>query len=185
MNYFASLKFLCFIALVSYTSAQTYIALQGEGGCQCQGIEEFLAEAEGKRSCVYLDQHGVPTIGIGFNLSRPDAPGLINSLGLNYDQVVAGQQCLSDDQISSLFSHDLGWATQGAKDCVSSFASHNPCVQNVLIDLTYILGKIGFCSRTAFIESLNAKDYASAVNNMVNLIGDRHTRDSNIIRDCR
>ena len=87
---------------------------------------------------------GVEIIGIGFNLRRVDAPKLITSLGLNHDSVIRGEQCLTDEQISKLFSHDLEWATAGAKKCVSTFDSHHPCVQNVLIDLTFILGTIGF-----------------------------------------
>lgn len=48
----------------------------------------MIAESEGSRSCVYNDSLGIPTIGIGFNLKRSDAPTLIAGLGLSYDKVL-------------------------------------------------------------------------------------------------
>jgi len=57
----------------------------------------MIAEAEGEESCVYNDSLGIPTIGIGFNLERSDAPALIAGLGLDYDSVLDGSTCLDDD----------------------------------------------------------------------------------------
>lgn len=47
------------------------------GSCTCPDIESLVSTNEGKRSCVYKDTKGIPTIGIGFNLQRSDAKSLI------------------------------------------------------------------------------------------------------------
>lgn len=83
----------------------------------------MVAESEGKKSCMYKDTKGIPTIGIGFNLQRSDAKSIITSLGLNYDKVVSGAQCLTESQITELFNKDLVWAKAGAASCISSFNS--------------------------------------------------------------
>ena len=179
-------------AILSYGPVTNYFSgPKSLKDCWCPGIEDFVAQAEGKEYCMYYDQVGVPTIGIGFNLYRPDAPQLISNLGLCYDEVVSGKQCLSDQQISTLFSYDLNWATEGAKNCVTTFWNHHSCIQNVMIDLTFNLGAIGFCSWGSFVDALNRWDYEGAYWDMVNthrdwcdLVQTRCTRNSGLVRQC-
>jgi len=47
------------------------------GSCSCEDVETMIAANEGKRTCVYKDTAGHPTIGIGFNLDRGDAKSII------------------------------------------------------------------------------------------------------------
>jgi len=73
-------------------------ANQPKSSCgSCSGIEDMIAEAEGKRTCMHHDSLGIPTIGIGFNLKRSDAPSLINGVGANYNKVLAGSECLNNN----------------------------------------------------------------------------------------
>ena len=51
--------------LISYAPISQYFRDQNLEACSCKGIEDFIADAEGKRSCVYKDTEGIPTIGIG------------------------------------------------------------------------------------------------------------------------
>jgi len=57
----------------------------------------MVATYEGNESCVYDDSMGIPTIGIGFNLQRSDAPSLIAGVGADYNSVLSGSQCLTSD----------------------------------------------------------------------------------------
>ena len=56
----------------------------------------MIIESEGKKSCVYKDTKGIPTIGIGFNLQRDDARSKLAGIGLNFNDVLSGKTCLSD-----------------------------------------------------------------------------------------
>jgi len=57
----------------------------------------MISTYEGNESCVYDDSEGIPTIGIGFNLQRSDAPSLIAGVGADYNSVLSGSQCLTAD----------------------------------------------------------------------------------------
>lgn len=81
---------------IAFASAEANFLNGLLGGCTCSDIKTMITESEGKRSCVYNDSLGIPTIGIGFNLKRDDAKALIQKLGLNYNSVVDGKQCLTD-----------------------------------------------------------------------------------------
>ena len=157
--------------------------------CSCDGIEDFVAWAEGKEYCVYKDSLGIPTIGIGFNLQRGDARTLITNVGADFDKILAGTQCLSDSQISKLFSYDLKWADEGAKNCISSYSTHPKCIQEVLTDMTFNMGKSSLCSWHNFQSQLASHDYASASANMKSTkwcgqVGRRCTRDAGLVHDC-
>lgn len=96
------------------------------GMCSCGSLEDVLAMHEGKRYCVYNDQVGIATIGIGFNMiQRTDSRALITGLGLNFDAVLAGSQCLNDAQISSLFNYDISWSKIESRQCISNFDQHS------------------------------------------------------------
>eukprot|EP00345_Euplotes_harpa_P005079 CAMPEP_0168329442 /NCGR_PEP_ID=MMETSP0213-20121227/7112_1 /TAXON_ID=151035 /ORGANISM="Euplotes harpa, Strain FSP1.4" /LENGTH=69 /DNA_ID=CAMNT_0008332771 /DNA_START=129 /DNA_END=335 /DNA_ORIENTATION=+ len=69
----------------------------------------MIAKFEGKRNCVYKDQLGIQSIGIGFNLMRAGAKDLFKKFGIDYDAVLSGEKCLSDGQIMQLFENDVAW----------------------------------------------------------------------------
>ena len=190
MKYSLEAFLLIATCLISYTSCQ-YGPTTLNNSCSCPGVEELITHSEEKRYCMYIDQIGIPTVGIGFNLNRPDAPDLIRQLGLDYYSVRSGAICLTDDQVMQLFRYDLNWATEGAKNCVPSFYSHPPCIQTILIDLTFNLGKIGFCGWGYFIRAIEGSNYVGAANHMVNLHKEwcrvrqmRCTKNSDILRSC-
>ena len=108
------------------TSNCWFVPTVTQGMCTCGSLEDTLALHEGKRHCVYNDQVGIATIGIGFNMiQRTDSRALITGLGLSYDAVLSGSQCLSDSQISSLFNNDIGWAKTESRQCISNFSQHS------------------------------------------------------------
>ena len=177
-------------ALLSYGPVTEMLKTSNDlESCSCKNIEDLVAEAEGKRKCVYKDTKGIPTIGIGFNLKRSDAPGLIKGLGLDYSKVVSGKQCLNDHQISSLFNHDLKWASAGAKKCIPSFSTHHKCIQEVLIDMTFNMGANALCSWTHFKDQLAHHQYSSAASNMKSTlwckqVKSRCTRNTSLVSRC-
>ena len=75
----------------------------------------------------------LPTIGIGFNLDKLGARTHIDSLGLSYEQVIAGNQVLTEEQINTLFLKDLKQSTE--------------LVLNVItpMQITQKLGAVRFC----------------------------------------
>lgn len=62
-----------------------------------------------------------PTIGLGFNLGRPDARSRIEALGLDFDAVLAGEQPMSEDQMNRLFDEELGEAFERARTRLPNF----------------------------------------------------------------
>lgn len=161
----------------------------GAGKCSCKDIQSMVAENEGSRSCVYKDSLGIPTIGIGFNLQRGDAKSILSGLGLDYNKVLSGKQCLSQAQITSVFNHDLAWAKAGAAKCIPSFKSLPGCIQNVMIDMTFNMGASSLCSWTTLKNDLAAKKYAAAASFIKGTlycrqVGNRCTRNTNIISSC-
>ena len=159
------------------------------GSCTCPNIEDLVAQAEGKRKCVYKDSLGIPTIGIGFNLKRGDAPKLISSLGLDYNKVLSGAQCLTDAQISKLFLNDLSWAKQGGANCIPGFTSLPNCVQEVVIDMTFNMGMYSLCSWETLKADLKGKNYRAAASYIKGTlyckqVGTRCTRNTNILTSC-
>ena len=72
-------------------------ALDGVSSCDARSL---IANHEGKRNCVYKDTMGIKTIGIGFNLETPGARAAIAKVGADYDSIVSGKTCLTDQPVA-------------------------------------------------------------------------------------
>ena len=177
-------------AILSFGPLSGFIKEQfGLKDCGCPSLEDLVAEAEGKVPCVYYDSLGIPTIGIGFNLQRGDARDLLAELGLDYDAVLNGDVCLSDYQISYIFNHDIAWAKEGARECISSFDSHHECVQEVVTDMTFNMGMYSLCDWDELNYYLANHDYDSASNYIrgtlyCRQVGNRCIRNTDILTSC-
>src|SRR5437764_14047965 len=100
-------------------------------------IKELIERHEDRREHVYPDTAGHPTVGVRFNLNRSDAREKIEALGLYYDDVRAGRQDLSDEQIDSLLDRDVETAISGARNDVSNFDSLPDGVQRSVVDMVF------------------------------------------------
>lgn len=120
----------------------------------------LITQHEGKRSCVYTDTKGHPTVGIGYNLDNSGARAAIAAVGADYDNVRSGKQCLTDTQIQNLFAPAYESAVSEAERVVSSFASLCCEVQEVMTDMTYNLGSLS--SFNTFVSLINQKSWSSA-----------------------
>ena len=126
-----------------------------------------LARNEDRRNKCYLDSEGIPTVGIGFNLERADAPAKIAALGLDYDDVVAGRQTLSDAQIDRLLADDLVTAIGDARDLIADFDSLAAARQIVLVDMAFNLGKPRLANFRKMIAAIDAGDWDEAAAQMM------------------
>ena len=187
--------FICIILLITALNAAPVPTLDdikpcpNSDKCVCPDLAKFVAEAEGYRKCRYFDQLGVETIGIGFNLRRKDSQSIIEGMGLDYQEVLAGRQCLNNEQIYSLLEGDIGWAKDEAKQIVQSFGEQSHCIQNVIIDMTYNLGMPQFLGMVDFRNALNNKDYQRAYDIITNgwwcdLVQTRCVRNAKYIKHC-
>ncbi len=120
-----------------------------------------IIQHEGKRNKVYLDTKNIPTIGIGFNLTRDDAKSKIESLGLNFSDILLGKELLADDQMMYLFEEDFDRIVKIAKSFLYNFDEHPDEIKFVIIDMAYNLENnlFGF---TDLREALANKDYNTA-----------------------
>lgn len=133
-------------------------------------IASYIIKHEGYKQFVYLDTKGIPTIGIGFNLKKSGAKDKIQSLGLNYKDVVSGHRYLSEEQIYTLFYDDLMLAIEDAKVFIGGpkiFSSLHPDAQLVLIDLSFNLGINKLNQFVKFKSAMQKKDYWTASKELI------------------
>ena len=124
--------------------------------------ETRIAEYEGKRAHVYTDTAGHPSVGIGVNLDRHGAKEALEAVGADYDKVRAGEQDLTDDQISKLFQQDLNQAISDAGSAVSNFSTLNDPRQFVVVDMIFNLGSAGFGQFHHAISAIESQDWETA-----------------------
>jgi GH24 family phage-related lysozyme (muramidase) len=123
---------------------------------------------EGVRNTVYKDTKGIPTIGVGFNLTRKDAREKVEALGVDYDKVRAGKESLTEDQIFELYKNDIQTAISDAKSIVSNFDDLDRVRQRVMVDMAFNLGHARFSEFKATINAVERFDFEKAAEQMIN-----------------
>lgn len=119
---------------------------------------QYTAHWEGRRSTVYRDTKGIPTIGVGFNLTTADAPAQIAALGLDYQSVLNGSAALTDAQMDQLLQTTIQTAVSAVQALVSDFDVIPGSQQIVLTDLAFNMGQtmLGtFVHTLSFVEQQN------------------------------
>jgi GH24 family phage-related lysozyme (muramidase) len=115
--------------------------------------DQWLAEArsriaisEGRRAVRYFDSVGVPTIGIGFNLNRSDAPAEITKLGAHWPSIRRGEVGLTDAQIDALFAYSFAPIASEARASLApgTFDALSDARRFVVCDLVFNLGSAGW-----------------------------------------
>ncbi len=128
--------------------------------------ETQLIRHEGYRTQVYKDTRGILTIGIGFNLTRPDASNLVQKVGADYTKVLKENQALTKNQIMQLFRYDLSNTVVQARQTVKSYDTQPKEVQDVVVNMIYNLGPTGFSKFKKAIAAIEARDYVAAAREM-------------------
>lgn len=103
-------------------------------------ILSLLKQHEGYRKKIYSDSLGIPTIGIGFNMTRPDAKRLIKEIGGNYNNLLLGKEELSDEQVLTLFKINIKTAYSDAKRYLPQFDSLPRNIKLAVLDMSFNLG---------------------------------------------
>ena len=133
-----------------------------------QKIKNWTTKWENRKEKVYTDSsvHQHPTIGIGFNLDRPDAKKKIQALGVNYSQVRSGSQTLDQKQIDQLFHDDINKAINGARRQISNFDSLPENKQMVIVDMVFNLGEPRFSKFKKTIQAIEKQDWQQTAEGM-------------------
>ncbi|MGW6741753.1 hypothetical protein ACWGDX_13665 [Streptomyces sp. NPDC055025] len=112
---------------------------------------------------VYISAQGHPTVGVGFNLDRPDAPALLAAVGADYNAVRNGSQNLTSFQIITLFEADFNAAITTLKEIFPDlWYTLLPNRRAVLIDMVYSMGATDFSYATLFIAAVRADTWPLA-----------------------
>jgi GH24 family phage-related lysozyme (muramidase) len=148
---------------------------------------DFVSKNEGVRNRVYLDSEGIPTIGIGFNLRRQDAPRLLSSLGYDYRSVLSGNIELKTEDILKLFENDLKRVILGANQLVSNFEDLPDNAKLVVVDMVFNLGPSKFSKFRKTISALESLDFGPAADEMMDSrwyrqVGNRSKKNVALIR---
>jgi len=129
-------------------------------------ILNFIREHEGYRPRVYQDTRGIPTIGIGFNLMRPDAKQILNQVGADYDSILSGGNDLTDSQIKEVFKITLSIAYKDAKKWIPAFDGLPRNIKLAVLDLSF---NMGYTRLSKFIKTkqfIVAGNYQSAASEL-------------------
>lgn len=126
-----------------------------------------LRRFEGVRPRVYKDSEGIPTVGVGFNLEKPNARILLRSVGADYRSILNGSQSLSNEQIDRLLYLDIQDAIKTAKTIVKTFDSQPVEVQVIIVDMAFNLGN-RLSEFRKMIQAVNNFDYNTASVEMLN-----------------
>lgn len=152
-------------------------------------MKRVLRRHEGVRYTRYYDTMDIPTIGVGFNLRRPDAKRLIGAMGLSYENVVGGNTTLTDDQVDQLLEVTLLEAISGAEQLVPSFSTIPLPVQIVLVDLVFNMGLGRVHGFPRMLDAIRSGDYAEAANQLhsslwFTQVGGRGVENVNLLRSA-
>jgi len=132
-----------------------------------QTVKNLILKHEGIKYHVYKDTEGIPTIGIGMNLTNSDASNRLKQVGANYKKILNGQEDLNDQQIMTLFDQDVNTAIKTAKNFITNFDQLDETMQNVLIDMAFNLGPIKLAKFKDFKAALERKNYYQAASEMI------------------
>lgn len=137
---------------------------EGTSGVPAATREKFseqIKRHEGVRTTVYSDSLGIKTIGVGFNLEASGAADKLASVGVELDDVLAGQE-LTGEQIDVLFQQDLIEAESNARDIFVNFDDLSPERQTAFTDMSFNLGKTRLKGFKKMIAAANAGDFEKA-----------------------
>ena len=152
-------------------------------------IKDRVIKHEDSRPSVYPDSEGIPTVGIGFNLTRPDAAAQLKKVGANFEKILAGKSSLTQEQINALFFTDLAQAKTSAQALVPNMQTLPPKVQGVLTEMAFNLGMPRLSGFKKFLSHIQNKDFLAASQEMINSkwakqVGDRAKTLASIIKSA-
>lgn len=145
-----------------------------------------VKQHEGVKPKKYLDSRGIPTVGVGFNLKRPDADKKLKAVGANPIKIKQGKQALTPNQIETLLIGDLKSSKDAANRIIGSLSLHPSGVQGVLVEMAFNLGANGLSEFKNFLAAVKTKNYRVAAKEMLKSdwskqVGERAKTLANIV----
>lgn len=129
-----------------------------------EAAKAMLRANEGVRTHAYYDSKTIPTIGVGFNLRRPDASIRCAEVGANRSALVLGRDGLSCDQIEQLLEFDLQDVLGDLGHLFKGFDELPASLTLVLVDMRFNLGPERFRAFAPTLDLIRERKYASAAN---------------------
>jgi lysozyme len=148
-------------------SAQGYVAKAVAKNKGAQEVAEMIGVNEGVRPKAYKDTAGNMSIGVGFNLEDKTNQPILDSLGLNRDELKSGKRELTDKEISALYSYSMSRAVEDLKKFDPNIKSRPKGVQMALIDMSFNLGYSKLSTFKKMKAALEKNDYSTAADEMV------------------
>ena len=119
---------------------------------------------EGERFRVYPDEFGNPTIGVGFNLRRKDAPALCAQCGANYQRLLSGLDELTEAQSRFLLQQSIIDVLEWLVPAFPLFWGYSQPRQVALVDMGFNLGDGKFRGFKQMIACILTGDWTGAAN---------------------
>jgi lysozyme len=148
-------------------SAQGYVAKAVAKNKGAQEVAEMIGVNEGVKPKAYKDTTGNMSIGVGFNLEDKTNQPILDSLGLNREELKSGKRELTDKEISRLYSYSVSRAIQDLKKFDPDIQSRPKGVQMALIDMSYNLGYNKLSTFKKMKAALQEDNYGLAADEMV------------------
>ncbi len=131
-------------------------------------LKDFVVLGEGCRKSVYRDSLGIPTIGIGCNLNVTSNQDLIRSMGIDPQQLIAGSESLSDEQINRIFSCQINDCKKNVLRLFGNFENLSPLRQIVLLDMIFNLGYQRLSKFKNLRQAVSEQNFSRAAKEMKN-----------------
>ncbi len=131
-------------------------------------IQRWISHWEGRRSFVYRDTNGIPTIGVGFNLRTGIARTEIAAVGLDFERVLSGEVSLSQDQIDQLLTRCIEIALTSARILVPLFEELPDNQKLVITDLSFNMGQATLSKFTKTLAAINSQQWEKAADALKN-----------------
>jgi len=128
--------------------------------------KQWISRWEGIRSQVYNDTKGIPTIGVGLNLTTHAAQSAVAALGIDINALLNGSLSLTSDQIDQLLDGSINLALVAARNLVPGFDGLPDNQQLVITDLAFNMGQPVLSKFVATLASINRQDWPNAATNL-------------------
>ena len=125
-------------------------------------LRDMLKRNEGVRHRVYKDSLGIPTVGVGFNLMRPDARVRCQLHGIDYDALLAGKITLTDAQVDAFLDEDVVACRKSLVALIPEVIQMPREAQNVLLDMRFQLGEGGLRAFKNTLRAFSTHDWKAA-----------------------
>lgn len=173
---------------VSQTVSKKYTR-QPQANSLISSIMPRVIQHEGKKSQMYIDSRGIPTVGVGFNLKNEDSSSRLKKVGANPAKIKAGKAKLSDSQIQTLLVEDLERAMADAHSLVANFDKLPATIQGVLVEMAFNLGRNRLSEFKKFLSNISLGKWSDAAKEMLrsdwkNQVGQRAQTLANLIKSA-